>query len=90
MSRKLFAFAVTELHVIRLVCQKPDCGVVNEMTVQKLLGGSKGCVACGTPFSCPAPPLPGLDPFQTLAKSLLAIQSMQKQVEAEFILPDPS
>ena len=86
MSRKLFAFLLSELGTLRVVCKQ--CSGVAEMTIDR------ACAKFETQSNCPLcnQPLFGMsrgadNPLHRLAT---AIRSMQehKTVDVEFVTPD--
>lgn len=81
MSRKLLAFLVSELSVVRIVCAK--CRAASEVTVEQLSGGqSFGCRYCDTQMQAH-------DTLAALARSILFLKNY-KGFEVEFVLPDTS
>jgi hypothetical protein len=90
MSRKLFAFLLSELETLRIICHKPNCGAITELTIDrtraKLEFGE--CPVCRNSFFG-APDGPK-NPLTKLADALLELQKFTKSVEVEFVLPDES
>lgn len=87
MSRKLFAFLLSELKTVRIICQK--CGGTAEMTVEQVSQRSAlNCPACRSEL---ADFNGGQHPLFSLTK---AIDHLQKGVkppfQVEFVLPDES
>ena len=94
MSRSLFAFLLSELKTVRLVCQKPHCGGVTELSVEKVAQrfgqvnahDSPCCPVCNTPFDGV-----GLGPqnqIAVFARSVLNLAAVTGSLQIEFILPD--
>ncbi len=88
MSRKLFAFLLSELATLRVVCQAPVCGAVTEMTpkVMEMMCGSGACPVCKLPFGFAT----GANPLAQLAKAVqdLQLPAVQAKVQVEFAVPD--
>ena len=87
MSRKLLAFLLSELSTIRLKCLK--CSGVSEVSL-KLLEQQFAvpiCPMCRTTFLLPTM---RDSPFVSLSAAIQTLQLLQKNVEVEFILNDPS
>lgn len=89
MSRKLLAFLLSELHVVRLVC--PRCRAAAEVTPDQLAaraGYGMACVGCGAAFTAGGP-----NPLSRLAEAVRGYQSARANTpdfpEVEFVLPDP-
>jgi hypothetical protein len=87
MSRNLFAFLLSELKTVRIVCEK--CKGTAEMTIEQL--GQRSdlyCPACRSElavFSGRSQP----HPLATLVKSIDVLQKgVQPPFQVEFILPD--
>jgi hypothetical protein len=89
MSRKLFAFLLSELKTVRVIC--PHCGGAAEMTIDQLamrFGGNRTCIACNQSFGI------GDNADNTLtrlAKAMREYQTTQanaKFPDLEFVLPD--
>jgi hypothetical protein len=80
MSRKLFAFLLTELKTVRLVCQK--CGGASELSVEQ--------VAACSHFQCPACRAELVHPgiLRELAKNIEFLSKLPG-FDLEFVLPDP-
>ena len=91
MSRKLFAFLLSELKTVRLICKNPKCGGVTELTVERL--GTKffdkaECPLCRAEFFGDRQVL---NPLLQLARTVQEIQKRSAVVEVEFVLPaDPA
>jgi hypothetical protein len=88
MSRRLFAFLLSELEKLRLVCQNPKCGNVAEVTLERL--------AAADYFSCPFCNYSFVkeghgsttSPLAILGRAILAMQDRKGQVEVEVVFPD--
>lgn len=88
MSRRLFAFLVSELKTLRLLCQNPACGNVVELTPERLASGPcDTCPFCTYSFFTQKN---GRDvkPLAMLAQAILAVRDLKANVEVEFVLPD--
>lgn len=93
MSRKLFAFFLRELGTVRLICQRPHCGGITEITVEKVVEKYKGtnlphCPICTGTFT-------GVgsahnNQLVNLAESLINLKAVSSALEIEFVLPDPT
>jgi hypothetical protein len=88
MSRRLLAFLLSELKTVRLICQNPKCGRVAEMTPEKLAVGNHQCAFCNFDFAETGRPT--VIPLDMLGKAILAAQAIEKQVQVEFVIPDPN
>jgi hypothetical protein len=92
MSRRLFAFLLSELKTVRLACQK--CGGIAEVTLEQLSEMEAGCRLCGTDFLPPESNAPIQqvikNPYALIARAILAARDRKEKVEVEFILPDQS
>ena len=90
MSRKLFAFLLSELKTIRVICQSPMCGAVTEMTpqVMELMCASGECPVCKHPLGFPL--APGANPLARLAKAIQDLQhpAIQAKVKVEIAVPE--
>ena len=90
MSKKLLAFLVSELAVVRLICKRPGCGVVVEMPVAALAGSPDppaACPACRRDYG------PFGNPGNALARLAQAVKDIQHHAansDVEFVLPDPA
>lgn len=85
MSRKLFAFLLSELNLVRVKCGK--CKNVVEIKAEDLganFGNNALCPICGVRFSCSSGPQ---SPFTLLATAIKDFRNT-KDVEIEFVLPD--
>ena len=91
MSKKLFAFLLSELKTVRIICKHDNCGVVVEVPVDKLndkFGGSGAvkCIHCGrllTEFSIAA-----VNPFSMVHHAIIESQRKDAKFDIEFVLPD--
>lgn len=90
MSRKLFAFLLSELKTVRLVCQRAGCGGVLELTVKRLAENppAPACPLCRTEWFGPV----GMsaNPLAQLAAAAQAVAANAGSVQVEFVLPDPT
>jgi formate dehydrogenase maturation protein FdhE len=88
MSRKLLAFLLNELNIVRIKCMK--CERVSEMPISSL--GSfqaSRCPFCQQPLvSVPAGH--PMNPLKSLAEAIGNIQLQAGSVEVEFVIPDTS
>ncbi|HYH66571.1 MAG TPA: hypothetical protein VD866_17890 [Urbifossiella sp.] len=98
MSRRLLAFLLSELKTVRLICQRPQCGAVTEMSVESLgarfANRTPGCPVCNHDFAgVAAGDRDSQNALVRLADAILAIQGVGRStpagVEVEFVLPDP-
>jgi hypothetical protein len=90
MSRKLFAFLLSELKTVRIICQSPACGSVSEMTpkVMEIMCQSGACPVCKAPFE-----FDGNRQVNPLVRLAMAIQELQhsaaqKKVQIELAIPE--
>lgn len=99
MSRRLLAFLLSELKLVRLICQRPQCAAVTELSVEALGfrfdKRTPGCPVCGSDFAgVAAGDRDQQNALVRLADAILAIQgagrSIAPGVEVEFVLPDLS
>ena len=86
MSRKLFAFLLSELNVVRVKCK--HCGIVTELPTDEIYAKFQvpTCKYCGTNFAAADDKR---NPFARL-QSLVEAYRASNDVEIEFILPDHS
>lgn len=87
MSRKLFAFLLSELGTVRLLCRSPQCGAATELTIEQM------GLRMMPPFCpvCRAPLLSGHtndNSLTRLAAALIELRAQTGTVEIEFVLPD--
>lgn len=85
MSRKLFAFFLSELSMVRVVCKQ--CGGIVEVAANKLPGCFKNphCHFCPTDFASGGHE----NIFEDLSKLIGTVKVLSKSmVDIEFILPD--
>jgi hypothetical protein len=88
MSRRLFAFLLSELKTLRLVCKNPACGNVAELTPERLASGQyASCPFCTYSFITKKDDRDTY-PLVALAHAILAVRDLKKNVEVEFIAPD--
>ncbi len=87
MSEKLFRFMLSELKFVRLLCQKPDCGSVTEVSLEKLRNGAAAwtCGGCGQNYFSGAAHTES--PISHFAKSIQAMQDERNGFKIEFALP---
>lgn len=93
MSRKLLAFLLSELTVVRLICQRPHCMGITEITIEKLgeryIGQSPpGCPLCSATFA-------GVgdghnNHLSQLSKAIVGLRNASAGIQIEFVLPDDS
>lgn len=99
MSRRLLAFLLSELKTVRVICPRPSCAAVTEVSIEQL--GSRfsdrtpGCPLCRHEFvGVSAKDHEQHNPLARLSEAILAIQGDGKlnkpNVQIEFVLPDPS
>lgn len=99
MSRKLLAFLLSELAVVRIICKA--CGVVTEMSIEqmgtRLAGNYPSCPCCqkefvGLSVSARAAAQQAQNPLTQLAQAIQELQAHSKAnaraVDIEFVLPD--
>jgi DNA-directed RNA polymerase subunit RPC12/RpoP len=86
MSRKLFAFLLSELENACVVCGK--CKVRVEMPITELGQKYQGmsCPFCGTALITKGPQ--NANPFASLAHAAQEFKRFAEQVQIEFLLPD--
>ena len=88
MSRKLFAFLLSELKTVRVIC--PTCKSACELSIENLAKGTNRimCPGCGKDL-IPTATIAGTSPtLATLAEAIRFLQN--NKTELEFVLPDPS
>jgi endogenous inhibitor of DNA gyrase (YacG/DUF329 family) len=100
MSKKLLSFLLTELAIVRIICQgkirqdgkEQPCQAVLEVPIPKLLTmfqqKTASCPCCGQDFQVFEKVGTGKDPFAPFASSLLALADLNKKVSIEFVIPD--
>ena len=84
MSRRLLAFLLAELKIIRFKCAK--CAAVTELEIEKVsprLEESPNCPLCGIKWMVPQE-----NHIGNLAKAIKGIQGRSDAVSVEFVLPD--
>lgn len=88
MSRTVFAVLASELLTVRLICQRPGCGAVTELTVDRMAAvmAQPACPVCAAPFIDTTGAV-GANPLTQLARALHAIQG-QQVVGVEFVIPE--
>lgn len=88
MSRKLLAFLLHELDIVRVKCG--HCKNVTEVPASQV-GNQFGTGQCPLCRKMIAPNMPGVgNPFMNLAAALDTFKQLKSTVEIEFVLPDPS
>lgn len=82
MSRKLFAFLLSELKTVRIICK--NCNVITELPIADLADKFKApkCPSCKNSIASE-----NENPFVLLARSL-AWFAGENRVDVEFIIPD--
>ena len=90
MSRKLFAFLLSELKTVRVICQRKECGAVTEVTLDRMQArfAQAACPVCNHDL---LPPFSGADnPLTRLAKAVRELQdaAVTEKVQIEFVVPD--
>lgn len=85
MSRKLLAFLLSELAVVRVICKSSMCGAVVEVPISKLSASftHHQCRVCGATFFPHAS-----DYLADLERAIQGIALHQDKVDVEFILSD--
>ena len=86
MSRKLFAFLLSELQTVRVICARGKCGGVVELPVSNLYSvGSARCPKCGEHFDTT-----GQEPnrFSKLKQAIEDALSEPDRFSIEFVIPD--
>jgi hypothetical protein len=94
MSRELLAFLLSELQIVRMVCQgkrnNGPCGHVIELPLEQLgtfFNQVSGCPFCKTPFGVfSGGPSTMEDPFGPLAKAIADLRSIGGRIQLEFVL----
>lgn len=89
MSRRLMAFLLQELNMVRLICKSPACGAVTEMTVEQMSSrmAIPKCPVCASEFLGEGNVGPNTH-LAVLAKTIRSLQHFDKSVGIEFIIPD--
>ena len=87
MSRKLFAFLLSELNLVRIKCKK--CKKTAELTTEQLSSQFQepSCPFCHAVI---AKGDPTNSPYAKLASAIQSLKNVDDLVEVEFILPDHS
>ena len=90
MSRKLLAFLLSELKIIRLICKRQSCGGVIEVPVDKISPekfDAPKCPLCGHTLLTVHP---DQNPILKVASAVTAMQRLKNDFEIEFVLNDES
>jgi len=91
MSRKLLAFLVSELSIVRIICQTEGCGLVIELPVAECLQSGNlpmtTCPKCCKPIGASTPDGTVQNAVAPLAKAILDLQKIEKRVQVELVLP---
>ena len=89
MSRKLFAFLLSELKTVRVLC--PKCNAVTELTVEQMgfRFDDLQCRVCRHDLNGFTGPN-GENRLSQLGRAIHAIQSLPGSTQVEFVLPDES
>lgn len=89
MSRRLFAFLLSELATVRVICKNPTCGGVVELPVSRLSAqhGNTICHICGANFQTHLSNEP--NPFTALAVAFQQIKQHADKMDVEFVVPEP-
>lgn len=89
MSRELFAFLLSELQTVRVICQGAGCGKIVEMSLAAMASASatRRCPFCNQDFDTQHTGTSALAGFAQAAK---ALQGMEHLVQVEFVLPKPA
>lgn len=90
MSRKLFAFLLSELQVMRLVCQREDCGGVMEFRIDRADDRLKrpSCPLCKTTLV--QEDVGYTNALGRLVDEIRKLAVLTPTVQIEFVLPDTS
>jgi hypothetical protein len=86
-SKHLFAFLLSELTVVRIICRNPQCQTVVEMPVAALANKPiVRCQQCGEDFN---PTQDSVPPINVFAEAVRRMQALNKVIDLEFVLPAP-
>jgi hypothetical protein len=88
MSRKLFAFLLSELKIVRINCPRPECRSVTEVSLERLRSkfATPSCPVCNHELLLP---FSGSENALTrLAKAMEDLQANGVAKVVEFVLPD--
>lgn len=93
MSKHLFAFLLTELNIVRIICQNPSCKKIVEMSFDEL--ARKPIIKCplctSTEFNPAGHTHTDYGPLFDLAKAVVSLKSLHESFDLEFVLPvDPT
>jgi hypothetical protein len=87
MSKKLLAFLLSELKIVRIVCQNQACQTVVEMPLdvfEKGIADPLRCKFCNQEFN---PTHAGTPPLAAFAAAIQALRGLKNVVDLEFVLP---
>jgi uncharacterized metal-binding protein len=92
-SRKLFAFLLSELKTVRVICSRSGCRSVTEVDLSKLdsVGNKEVCPVCQQDLFKHSSE--DVNPLVKLAEGIRMVQEAQTKAGAaqiEFVLPDAS
>lgn len=89
MSRKLFAFLLSELGTVRIICRAKECGAVTEVSIARMRVANGECPVCKGDLvpAIDGHPLGG-NPLTRLAAAIQELQAHAGKVGVEFVLPD--
>lgn len=88
MSRKLWAFLLSDFKIIRVICQNTACQSVVELPIANLASRfekTSSCKHCGHVFYNSTNTN---NPFTLLAEAIEAFKTRATGVEIEFAIPD--
>jgi hypothetical protein len=90
MGRKLLAFLLSELAIVRIICKM--CNGVTELPIAELpkrfSGGECRCPICQKPIMVQLSPTTSANPLAALAMIATKVKESHAQCDVEFILPD--
>src|ERR1700722_13531213 len=88
MSRKLLAFFLKELELVRIICRSDVCGITLEVPISQLgtILKANSCPVCHAPFCDPRADKQA-NWLARLAEVVAGLKASAKLVDVEFILP---
>jgi hypothetical protein len=84
-SKELLTFLLSELNIVRVICQSPHCGAVIEVRTDNLYKTFQEC-ACPVCKASFTPDRGAENPFRLLALALDTFSKITRQVDLEFVL----
>ena len=87
MSRKLLAFLLSELRIVRIMCKNKQCGAITELPISHLKSywSNSKCKVCDFDFTPANDPK---NPFYLLSEAIDRFKMVEDRLDLEFILDD--